>query len=383
MKGRRLAAGAALGLGLGLGLGLLLGAADISAQPAPPPSAGATGAPQPGAITASCTEHVPKGAPRPELRATLPARGISGYEARLEVVLEHAPGETVLPEGFHVQRDSDAAKAIERAGFVIPDPDGGAPPRIETRRGESKSTTTLSLPFVPLPKEAGRHELVLPPIPIAVARANGEVMTLCTEPKPITVEDPIANEAEPKVRPNPPPRPQRETWQTAKQVFYGGLAALLVAALLSWLVHRWLSRPKVVPPVPRPLPWIAAMTELEAIRRSSLLAEQRHDEHFDRVNECVRRYLGERYGFDGLESTTDEIRRLLSRVRPRPAELERIVGYLEDSDLVKFADLEPSREDCVGGWERAERIVRVTTPAPTRPRTSEPAPAATTTGRAA
>ena len=36
---------------------------------------------------------------------------------------------------------------------------------------------TVEIPFVPLPKDPGRHLMTLPPVPITVARANGQVMT--------------------------------------------------------------------------------------------------------------------------------------------------------------------------------------------------------------
>jgi hypothetical protein len=371
----------------------LLGAATLAAQPLPsaPTTNGAAsatppavptppadaGAPPPraprGTVAASCVEHLPAGATRPEMSVTFPARGLSGYEARLEVVVRHGAGETVLPEGLRVQRDSDAFRAVTAAHFVIPDPDGGSAARIEVERSEARATTTLSLPFVPLPPAAGRHELELPPIPIAVARASGELVTLCTAPQRIVVEDPVASEADPQVKPNPPPRPQREPWQAAKIGFFGGLGLVALALLLGWLLHRWLSRPRPAPVVPKPLPWVAALEELERIRRSGLLEEGRRDEHYDRVNDCVRLYLGERYGFDGLESTTDEMRRWLGRVRPRPPELTKIVRYLEDADLIKFADVSPSDHDCRDALGRAERIVRVTTPR------AEPTPPATET----
>jgi hypothetical protein len=367
---RRVTVGAAVLGAAGIGLALCAGVTPLGAQTGPtlaPPGLDAGAAAQ---VSASCTEFLPKDAPRPEMKASLPERGLSGYEARLEVVLKHGGGETVLPEGFHLQRESDSARAIERAGFVIPEPDGGASPRLESKRTDPEITTTLSLPFVPLPKDAGRHVMVLPPIPIAVARANGEVMTLCTEAQSITVDDPIANEPEPKVKPNPPPRPQREDWPLARQMFYGALVALALGALLGWLLHRWLNRPKVVPAPPRVLPWIAALCELDVIRRSSLLEEGRTDEHFDRVDDCLRFYLGQRYGFDGLESTTEELRALLGRVRPKPHDLDRIFVYLGDGDLIKYADLTPTRDDCLDALERAERIVRATIPAPV-PRPAE------------
>jgi DNA-binding response OmpR family regulator len=47
----------------------------------------------------------------------------------------------------------------------------------------------------------------------------------------ILVEDPIANELDPKVKPNPEPRPQREEWVLAKQVAAGLLIAAVTALI--------------------------------------------------------------------------------------------------------------------------------------------------------
>ena len=63
------------------------------------------------------------------------------------------------------------------------------------------------------------------------------------------------------------------------------------------------------PPPPRP-PWEVAFEELDAVRHAGLVDEGRYAEHFDRVCDAVRKYLGGRYGFDGLETTTDEMTRI-------------------------------------------------------------------------
>jgi len=201
-------------------------------------------------------------------------------------------------------------------------------------------------------------------VPVAVARASGELVTVCTAPHPIVVEDPIANEADPKVRPNPPPRPQREAWELAKQVAIGLAVAAVTALLTALLIRRWKARPKPAPVVPAKPPWITALEELEAIRRSSLLADQRTGEYFDRVSDCVRKYLGARYGFDGLESTTDEMRAVLKRVYPPVPVLNEIGGFLGECDLVKFARVEPAEDDCLKALTEGEAIVRRTIPPP-------------------
>ena len=101
---------------------LVAGALFAGEAGAEPADAGAP----PEKAWASCVEHVPQGATRPHLEETFPARGLSGYAEDLVITVSHGKGETVLPEGFRISSSSDAHKALEEAGFVIPDPDGGA-----------------------------------------------------------------------------------------------------------------------------------------------------------------------------------------------------------------------------------------------------------------
>lgn len=308
----------------------------------------------------SCVEHVPTGASRPELTETFPARGLSGYAAPLEVHVKHGKGETVLPQGFRVQGSSDAAKALEKAGFVLPDPTGGSAPSIES--DAKAGGTKVTIPFLLLPKEAGRTVMVLPPVPIAIARASGEMVTVCTKQHTITVEDPVASAVDPKPKPNPPPRPQREHWELAERVAIGALIGAALTLLLAYAYSRYKRRPKPVPYVEPKLPWVLAFEELAALKASSLLADGQTDAFYDGVSDCVRKYLGGRYGFDGLESTTDELRALLRRVRPPVPELARIGSFLADCDLVKFARMVPTETDCLGAFSAGEQIVRDTMP---------------------
>lgn len=316
-------------------------------------------------VTATCHERLPEGKPRPQTKESFPAKGTSGYAATLEVVVEHGKGETVMPSGFHLQLDTDGARALERAGFAIPDPDGGAGPSVRVEaRGES-ATSTVKIPVLLLPPKPGRNELELPPLPIALARASGELLTLCTSPHKIQVEDPIASTPDPEPRDNPPPRPQREVWTTAKQVTFAALIALLVGALSAWLIGKWLRRekPKPPPPPPRP-PWETALEELRDLRAAELVKNERFVEHYERVSHVVRRYCGDRYGFDGLESTTREMLSVLRRVVPPIRVLDEIERFLRHADLVKFARLTPTPEECTEALERGELIIQRTIPYP-------------------
>jgi hypothetical protein len=293
----------------------------------------------------------------------VPTRGQSGHALRVRLVIDHGKGETVLPGGFQAQSDSTELKALERAGLYLPDPDGGAGPSITRQENGERATTTFDISFVPLPKKPGRALIVVPPFPISIARASGDVLVVCTRRHEVSIEDPIANVPNPKPKPNPPAREQREEWTFLKNAVMIGAVALAVGALIAVLVTLWLRRPRPVPPPPpaRP-PWEIAFEELYDLRHAGLVAEARFAEHFDRVSDIVRKYLGGRFGFDGLESTTREVLYVLRRVSPAIEALDSVETFLRQADLVKFAKTVPSAEDCELALTRAERIISATLP---------------------
>ena len=136
--------------------------------------------------------------------------------------------------------------------------------------------TTLSLPFVPL-AQGGR-----PPRDGAAAdadrrrAANGEVMTLCTAPQTHHGRGSDRQRGRAQGQAQPPAAAaargvaaRQSSWSTGRSV------ALVVAVLLGWLIHRWLSRPKRGAAAPPPGPALArGARELDQIRGSSLLADR-------------------------------------------------------------------------------------------------------------
>jgi hypothetical protein len=338
--------------------------ASLSPPSAAPPSSGLPGLSEP-ATASSCVEKLPAGKARPALTETFPTRGLSGHALALVVTVTHGQAETVLPTGFRFQADAPEAKALKDAGFILPNAEGGAGPKVTRTEGTS-TTSKVTLSFVALPKKPGRHRLTLPALPITMARASGEVVTLCTQPHTVVIDEPTANTPDPKPKANPPPRRQLEEWTTLKQAVEIGSIALLVGAVLAYLIGRWLKRPRPQPPPPPPRPpWEVAREALYDLRHAGLTREGRFAEHFDRVSDVVRRYLGDRYGFDGLESTTREMLSELRRATPRIEVLDEIERFLRHADLVKFARLTPSEVECSTALAEAEQIVERTVPPPT------------------
>jgi hypothetical protein len=319
-----------------------------------------------GRARAECVETGPNGDARPQMRESFPERGYSGYVATLHVVVSHGAGESVLPRGLELQSESEAARAIKAAGFDIPDQDGGAPGRLsilDIDPGKGRRETVLDLPLVALPSGPGRHTLTLPPVPISIARANGDVVTLCTKVHRVLVDDPTASTPNAQPKPNPSPRIQREEWVALKRALSWTTLGALLGSTIAWGVYKWLKRPKPVPPPPPPRPaWEVAFERLDEVRHAGLLQTQRFGEFFDRVNDAVREYLGARFGFDGLESTTDETIAALRRVPRFALPLPELVSFLQQCDLVKFADMTPSLDECQRALADAEHVVRATMP---------------------
>ncbi|MCA9627543.1 MAG: hypothetical protein KC766_07755 [Myxococcales bacterium] len=318
----------------------------------------------------TCSEHVPEGKTRPNMTQRIAPRGLSGYAVTLEVEVEHGKGEKLFPSGFRLNRTSEEAAAFAKSGFAFPDPDGGAGPEIDSKPSGDVVKSTVKLHFVALPKKGGRQQLWLPAVPITLARANGELVTLCTQPAEVTVDPPTANTPSPKPHPNPPPRPQREVWEAAKLATGVALLALvvgaIVASLLIWLKRR--PKPAPPPPPPRP-PWEVAMEELHDLRQRQLIAQERFDEHYDDVCLILRRYLGNRYGIGeqlgdagALESTTEEILRVLRRIVPPIPVMRDVEHFLREADLVKFARATPDPEQCEAALSAVEQIVIRTVP---------------------
>jgi hypothetical protein len=323
---------------------------------------------------AECVETIPSGAERPTLVDSFPDRGTSGYVATLHVVVSHGKGETVLPRGLELQSESDTARALKSAGFALPDQDGGAAARLSSADVDAKSgrrQTTLDLSLVALPSQPGRHTLTLPALPVAIARASSDVVTLCTKEHTIVVEDPTSSTPNAQPRPNPAPRVQREEWVALKHGLSWLAFGLVAGSVIAWLVQRWRKRPKPVPPPPPPrVPWEVAFERLHEVRHAGLLEMQRFADFFDRVNDAMREYLGARFGFEGLESTTDETLAALRRAPHFGLPIPEVAGFLQQCDLVKFADLTPSLEECERALVSAERMVRATMPAAADPRIS-------------
>jgi len=309
------------------------------------------------AYAAPCAENVPAGATKPTLVEKIEPRTRAGDLVHLEVAVKHLAGETAtLP--------ADLPRLVEGEVRVADDGTfgrGELPKTAPDPADPTHATTILKVPFVVLSTSLERKTFTIPEVRVIVLRKGGGDLSVCTTSHEVAVDQPTANTPDPWPRPNPLPVPQRTVNEQAKAIAtataFAVLGTLALVAMIVWIRRR----PKELPPPPPPTPsWKLA---LEAIGRAKLDFNAGKIEsklYYDRISDAVRVHLGNTYGFDGLESTTDEI---LARVRRLPspmfplADVEQLLG---ECDLVKFANFSPSADETTAIAPLAESIVRAT-----------------------
>ncbi len=200
------------------------------------------------------------------------------------------------------------------------------------------TSKTFSFELQLLCFDVGVHDLG--PIRVRVTGAGGDLVELDSNSSRIEVRSLLANEPDAQLK--PPSQPaviEQDDYRLL--LILGALLALAIGALLAWLFMRWWQkrdRPEPAPPPPPP-PWETAFAELHELERgrADAIAEGRTEGWVDAVSDSIRAYLGRRYGFHGLESTTDEIAGQLDLAKSLAVAPAEVVGFLGQCDLVKFA----------------------------------------------
>lgn len=214
--------------------------------------------------------------------------------------------------------------------------------------------------------EVGTHQIG--PIRVRVSSAAGELEYVDSDARTVEVRSVLANEPNAELKPATDPVVVEQDDYTLL-VILGALLAVILGALLAWLFMRWWQkrdRPEPEPPPPPP-PWELALAELRSLdsSRAAEIEDGRTEQWVDAVSDSVRNYLGLRYGFHGLESTTDEIADELDQAEALTIEPSDAIAFLGQCDLVKFAKAsladEASRELIAEAFALVDRTRPATT----------------------
>jgi len=105
-----------------------------------------------------------------------------------------------------------------------------------------------------------------------------------------------------------------------------------------------------------------ALERLWALRTEAPWTRGRGRAAIFELSEIVRAYLGARLQFNALDLTSEEFVAELHRRRLIGLDLAALIEEVRWEDLVKFAKLEPTAEECLGGIDIAESLIRHTRP---------------------
>ena len=211
--------------------------------------------------------------------------------------------------------------------------------------------------------EAG--DITIPGQILTVVDVDGNIAEVETEAADVTVSSLIANEPEPALKEDTGAGEVVMEEDYLLLYILAGLGAALLVVLLTLLARKlWaMRRPKPEPPPPPPRPAEeVAYEKLNAIRESKLLVDGEFKEFHVRLSEAVREYIGNRYGFDSLELSSEELISALRRVRISKTEYELVLDFLGETDLVKFAKVLPTITESEDLLEQSFGFVDRTTP---------------------
>ena len=124
----------------------------------------------------------------------------------------------------------------------------------------------------------------------------------------------------------------------AKPYIFGFISFTLLFFLLYYLIRRFNKNDETIEDVVELIPCeIEAINALKNLESQCLCEKGLVKEHYVQLTEILRRYFDREYEIDTLESTTDEILKLLKGVKLDKTLIKDISELLTEADLVKFA----------------------------------------------
>lgn len=173
----------------------------------------------------------------------------------------------------------------------------------------------------------------VPPIEVALITAIGDTLRRASQSLAIEVVS-ARGEGDDQPRDIKPPL-----------AIAGGIplwaAVLLAVALLALLIYwLWRRRSCKVDPVPEPEP-VDFVAEFARIAQLGLLERGDFKTYYSLLSETLRRFIERDAGVEAMEQTTRELAATLKGAGVESVLVQRVVGYLEAADLVKFARFHP------------------------------------------
>ena len=138
------------------------------------------------------------------------------------------------------------------------------------------------------------------------------------------------------------------------------IPVLMLGGFVIYAIIRRVRREK--PFVDNRSPEQRALDDLAVVAEMGLPENGRFKEHYTLISDTLRLYVSNRYKVDVLERTTVELKRMI-RQNDIPTDAAReFIKVLEESDMVKFADITPRIADAYLILDIATQFVEYTKP---------------------
>jgi len=297
-------------------------------------------------------EPLPQATPR-EVRSHLSkAQPRLGEPFDWEIEIRHAPAESyALPATLELAPFQATPQGCHRAGAG----------------DDSITICTVRLAVF----ELGPHDLPALPLEAATPRGPQRLDVPGPRVEAAGVIDPTAAPEALKLRDPAGAVPLLlPTWRPV----LAGLG-LLALGVLGWLAWRWWRRrsARAAEPAPPLPPAERFARRLDALQAERLAEQGRVREHFFRLSEAVREYVGALTGVNALDLTTGELVEALHAQGDPRLDVAALRGFSEDADLIKFARFPAGGYECEAGLRFARDLLARTQAAATTAASTSPA----------
>ena len=139
--------------------------------------------------------------------------------------------------------------------------------------------------------------------------------------------------------PNKPVMSPPFAWEDYQALIWLSLLVLLLTIALLYVLVRLKDNKPIIRRIKlkkKTPPHTAAMQRIERIKEENIAHLDDSKEYYTQLTDTLRRYIDERYGFNAMEMTSDEIISRLSDIDD-PQAIDELRELFQTADLVKFA----------------------------------------------
>jgi hypothetical protein len=198
-------------------------------------------------------------------------------------------------------------------------------------------------------------QLEVPPIPILINPQSKTVRGLITEGIQVRVAS-VTNPEDLEIR--DVKQPLSIPLDLKPYLIAGAVALGLIALVAVALFYLRRYRPgREDLPAPLKPAHVLAYQELRELAAMRLMESGEVEAFYTKLSEIIRRYIALRFRIYALEFTTTEILEALKNKSLENRVYERVRWFLEETDLVKFAQYKPPESERSEVLERSREII--------------------------